>query len=161
MKSKLLIAAALIGLVAAGCNSSSNNSYGSNQTGQSAQNPNSVSEPPAPAPPASSGSTSSNPPGGVDGANQPEVAGINITASGFVPSTVTIHKGDYVMFTNKDTDQHWPASDPHPIHNGYPGFDAKRGLSQGQTYTFQFERTGTFGFHDHLNPTVTGKVIVQ
>jgi plastocyanin len=153
MKSKILIAAGLIGLIAAACNSSqqpSNNGYQS----PAAQQP-AATQPqatPQTAPPDSN----NNP----ETMNQPQVVGIDITASGFSPSSVTIHKGDYVQFTNKDTNPHWPASNPHPTHTDYPGFDALHGLAQGEVYRFQFNRTGTFGFHDHLHPATGGSITI-
>ncbi len=86
---------------------------------------------------------------------------ILITASGFTPSSVTIHKGETVKFTNTDSSPHWPASNPHPSHTGYAGFDALRPVPPGQSYSFKFERLGKFGFHDHLDPSLGGTVTVQ
>lgn len=86
---------------------------------------------------------------------------IEITSSGFSPSTLTINSGEAVTFVNKDTRQHWPASNPHPVHTGYSGFDAKHGLNQGESYSFTFTRKGTFGFHDHLNPGNGGTIAVK
>lgn len=79
----------------------------------------------------------------------------------FNPETLTVKKGTEVTWVNKDTDPCWVASDPHPIHNGYPGFDAGKGIIQDETYKFTFQKTGTFGYHDHLNITNTGKIIVE
>lgn len=98
---------------------------------------------------------------GIDNPVQPEVRQVDMTASGFSPATITIKKGDYIQFVNKDSDTHWPASNPHPVHDGYPGFDAKKALRQNEKYRFQFTRTGTWGYHDHLNPSKSGTVIVE
>jgi len=86
---------------------------------------------------------------------------VEITSSGFNPSSVTINSGDTVKFVNRDSSRHQPASNPHPIHTDYPGFDARRGLATGESYSFTFTRKGTWGFHDHLNPGTTGTIIVQ
>ncbi len=86
---------------------------------------------------------------------------ISATASGFSPQSVTIASGTTVTFKNNGSASVWPASNPHPIHNGLPGFDAKAGIKPGETYSFTFTKTGTFGFHDHLNPSVGGTIIVQ
>lgn len=91
----------------------------------------------------------------------PEEVIIEITSSSFTPSTVTINSGDKVTFVNKDSSQHQPASNAHPIHADYPGFDALRGLNQNQNYSFTFTRVETWGYHDHLNPSLTGKIIVR
>jgi plastocyanin len=87
-------------------------------------------------------------------------ANISITANGFNPKEIKITKGTKVIFTNNDTAQHWPASGPHPAHTLYPGFDALKGLAQGETYTFTFDKVGEWPYHDHLNPSVTGKIKV-
>lgn len=83
------------------------------------------------------------------------------TASGFSPSSVTVQSGGTVTFKNETSEPMWVASDPHPIHTRLRGFDAKNGIASGQTYSFTFTKTGTFGFHDHLSSSRTGRVVVQ
>ncbi len=98
---------------------------------------------------------------------------IEITAAGFEPATVTIVKGGTATFVNLDAAQHWPASVVHPTHTVYPGsdiqkcfsgeqpgFDACRGLDEGESYSFVFDEVGTWGFHDHLQPSKKGTVVV-
>ena len=59
---------------------------------------------------------------------------IEITTSGFNPKTITIKVGDTVTFVNKDSAQHWPASNIHPTHQTYPGSDIKKcGTSEEST----------------------------
>lgn len=100
---------------------------------------------------------------------------IEITSSGFNPDTLTINVSETVTFVNKDTVPHWVATDPHPGHDQYPEyfeqpvpvgcsrskFDACRGLPQGETFSFTFNLTGTWTYHDHLNPLLKGTVVVQ
>jgi plastocyanin len=86
---------------------------------------------------------------------------INMTSSGFSPSEVTVKAGDTVMFKNTDSSLHWPASNPHPTHTDLAAFDALRGLSSGQTYSFKFTKVGTWGFHDHLHASLGGHVTVK
>ncbi len=94
-------------------------------------------------------------------AQLPKEVIVEITSSGFNPFTVTINSGDKVTFLNKDSSQHWIASNVHPIHVDYPGFDALRGLNQNENYSFTFTKIGTWGYHDHLNPSLTGRIIVR
>ncbi len=89
-----------------------------------------------------------------------KIVDIQMTATGFTPASVSIHKGDTVKFTNTDSSPHWPASNPHPTHTDYPGFDALRPVPPGQSYSFQFEKQGRWGFHDHLDPSLGGVVTV-
>lgn len=91
---------------------------------------------------------------------------VEITSSGFSPKTLEIKQGDTVVFLNKDTNPHWPASAMHPTHTVYPGsgiskcgtseqsmiFDACEEINQGESFTFTFNEIGSWNYHDHLNP---------
>jgi plastocyanin len=80
-----------------------------------------------------------------------DTASIEITAKGFVPATLSVKSGTLVTFTNKDKKAHQPASDPHPAHDSLPGFDSQTKLQKGQSYSFLFDKEGTYTYHDHLN----------
>ena len=94
---------------------------------------------------------------------------VQITSYGFDPETVTIKAGDTVTFVNKDSIVHWPASAVHSTHGRYPEkggcigskFDACKGLAAGASYSFTFNIKGTWIYHDHLSPLLTGTVVVQ
>ncbi len=88
---------------------------------------------------------------------------IEIFDTGFSPNTITIKNGDKVTFVNKDSNQHWPASDLHPSHCIYKGcnvFDSRRGLEQNENYTVTFDIAGNWKYHDHLNPGFVGTITV-
>ena len=85
---------------------------------------------------------------------------IAITGEGFNPREVKVRRGAKVTWVNKGQRQSWPASAFHPTHLEYPGFDSVRGLSQGESYSFVFEKTGSWKYHDHMNPTMSGAVQV-
>ncbi|MBI2145600.1 hypothetical protein HYU18_04750 [Candidatus Woesearchaeota archaeon] len=92
-----------------------------------------------------------------------EVAGVEktveILALGFSPAAVKINAGDTVTWINKDSVAHWPASAQHPTHTVYPEaggcigsrFDACRGLAEGESFSFTFNREGEWKYHDHVN----------
>jgi hypothetical protein len=40
-------------------------------------------------------------------------------------------------------------------------FDACAGTSAGSSWMFQFNETGSWGYHNHLRPNHWGKVIVE
>ncbi len=96
-----------------------------------------------------------------------------IDAEGFSPATIEINAGDAVMFANRDTVPHRPASAQHPTHALYPEaggctgskFDACKDLAQGESFTFNFYQKGEWTYHDHLNCCTDsrffGKVIVR
>ncbi|MHB0977843.1 MAG: cupredoxin domain-containing protein [Minisyncoccota bacterium] len=79
----------------------------------------------------------------------------------FTPSTLTIKQGDSITFINNSTGGMSVASDPHPSHSIYPEFDQYKTSSKGQkTFTFVFDKVGTWGFHNHLNSSAVGSVTV-
>lgn len=86
---------------------------------------------------------------------------ITYTDSGFSPTTLTIKSGDTVVFKNNGSKDFWPASAIHPTHTIYPEFDAKKGIAPGATYSFTFTRIGSWKYHNHLNPSLTGTITVQ
>ncbi len=99
---------------------------------------------------------------------------ISVDESGFTPADVTVPVGTKVVFVNNGQASHWPASAIHPTHKSYPGsdikkcsteealtiFDACRGLTTGQEFSFTFNEAGTWQYHDHLQPSVFGTIIV-
>ncbi len=108
---------------------------------------------------------------------QPEApASVNITMSdaGFSPNEVTIRQGGIVTWANAGSTAIWPASAFHPTHTVYPSsdinrcgtaeatgiFDACRGIQPGESWLFVFNEKGTWAYHDHLNPSRFGRVIV-
>ena len=109
------------------------------------------------------------------GSNSPRTFDVLIDNSGFSPSSLTIHSGDTVKWTNRKTSASWPASAVHPTHKIYPGsdiakcgtssastiFDACRGLANGQSWSFTFTQVGSWNYHDHLNPSAWGTIVVQ
>jgi plastocyanin len=86
---------------------------------------------------------------------------VRITDDGFEPSTLTVSSGDTVTFENESSDDSWPASDVHPTHQEYPGFDSKKPILSGESYSFTFTETGSWGYHNHLEPDVTGTIVVE
>lgn len=91
----------------------------------------------------------------------PKTYGISYTNSCYSSSNVTIKKGDTVKFTNSSSRDMWPASDNHPSHTIYSEFDANSSIDPGGTYSFTFNKTGSWGYHDHLKPSCSGTITVQ
>lgn len=82
------------------------------------------------------------------------------TASGFVPSKVTVRKGQAVVFKTTENKPFWPASNFHPSHGMFPAFDPKRELQPDESWRFAFTKAGVWQFHDHLAERMWGTVIV-
>ncbi|MDQ3065387.1 MAG: cupredoxin domain-containing protein [bacterium] len=91
-----------------------------------------------------------------------DIAEVGISEEGFSPATITVKKGQSVKWTNQGSAVHQVASDPHPVHDALPGLFAPTPLESEDTYTYTFEETGTFTYHDHLSPfKLKGNVIVE
>lgn len=90
--------------------------------------------------------------------NDPKVV---LKENGFSPSTITVRLGQTVVFTNNTNQEFWPASDFHPTHALYPEFDPKQPVSAHESWSFTFTKPGKWTYHDHLNPTHVGTIVVQ
>lgn len=87
---------------------------------------------------------------------------ITYTDDGFDPSEIgPVPVGTTVTFVNESNGEMWPASDVHPTHEILSEFDAQEGIQPGGSYSYTFNEAGSWDFHDHLNSTQTGTVIVE
>ncbi len=86
---------------------------------------------------------------------------VTFSDQGYAPNSLRVKAGTSVTFKNQSTTSMWPASNPHPVHSEYPEFDAKHPYSHGESYSFTFARTGTWGYHDHLHPNLRGTISVE
>ena len=87
---------------------------------------------------------------------------VSITKSGFFPKLITIKAGQSVTWTDYDSKPHSIASDPYPKNDKYPGLNSQGPLQLNDTYTYSFEKTGTYTYHDDLNPyKLQGTVVVE
>jgi plastocyanin len=90
----------------------------------------------------------------------PKTVVVTRTAEGFKPSQILIRQGDSVRFVSDMQQDFWPASSPHPTHTLYQGFDPGRPLRAGESWTFTFDRAGSWSYHDHLHPNAVGIILV-
>lgn len=86
---------------------------------------------------------------------------VHVTREGFEPESVEVESGTTVVFENAGSEDHWPASDDHPMHDLYPGFDPGKPLRPNAEWGFTFDKPGTWKYHDHMNPYLTGEIVVQ
>lgn len=83
-----------------------------------------------------------------------------LTKDGFTPKTLTIRKGQKVMFSTQMARSFWPASDLHPTHELYGEFDPKKPIQKDASWSFTFKKPGKWKYHDHLFPYFRGEIIV-
>ena len=101
----------------------------------------------------------------------PMTATVTYNGSTYSPQEVTIRKGGTVTWKNASGANMWVASAQHPTHTAYSGTSrtehcpdtSRTAFDQcvgGGDYSFTFAKVGTWGYHDHLNSSAFGKVIV-
>lgn len=86
---------------------------------------------------------------------------VTYTDSGFVPASISIKVGEVVVFKNNSSGGMRVASNPHPVHTDLPGFDSNQVISSGESFSYTFVKVGSWGYHNHLNPSQGGTVVVQ
>lgn len=80
------------------------------------------------------------------------------------PATVTVKSGGSITWVNNGTSAIKVGSDPHPTHTAnqeLTGGEFVIDLPVGESATVTVAKVGTWGFHDHIKPTVKGSVTVQ
>lgn len=113
----------------------------------------------------------------VSGVTSPKAsmsATVKLTGSGFSPTTATIAKGGTVTWVSESGSPMWIASAMHPDHvvydgtsknehcaSGYAGLAPFDQCSSGGNYSFTFNKVGTWKYHNHVNKSQFGTVIVQ
>lgn len=111
-------------------------------------------------------------PAAGNGLEQPDVT-VTYTDAGFSPKNIDVPPGTTVTFVNNSSHGMWVASDVHPSHTQYDGttlqqhcathssFDECKPDGSGASYSFTFEKTGSFTYHNHVRANDTGVVVVK
>mgnify|MGYP001608225862 FL=1 len=86
---------------------------------------------------------------------------ITYTLKGFEPDTMEIKAGESVTFINTTDLNMWIASDPHPAHTGLPGFDERGAVGNSGKYAYIFTQSGSWKYHNHMDPDKRGVIIVK
>ncbi|OGG81055.1 hypothetical protein A3H77_00680 [Candidatus Kaiserbacteria bacterium RIFCSPLOWO2_02_FULL_56_11] len=108
---------------------------------------------------------------------EPQQVVVTYTDEGFSPTEVTVPVNATVTWTNDISGDMWVASAMHPTHMVYDGttlsehcaggiasspdvFDVCTGIGTGGSWSFTFDKTGTWKYHDHIATNRFGTVIV-
>lgn len=103
--------------------------------------------------PATTGSQNSN----SSSQNQSASTGsIDIKNMIFTPSQITVAKGGTVTWTNNDTTTHTVVDDLSNVDGPKSG-----NIEPGQTYSFTFNKTGSFQYHCSIHPSMRGTIVVK
>lgn len=111
-------------------------------------------------PPASSPVTSSPRISASPSASPATKNTVKIQSSGFVPASISIKVGQTLTWVNADSVNHNVNSAVHPTHLVYPPLNLGL-IKSGEEKSLTFPKAGTYKYHDHLNPSLTGSVTVQ
>lgn len=87
-------------------------------------------------------------------------ATITYSDSGFAPETVTVKSGQTIAIKNESSTDVQFDSDPHPIHTTNEELNVEI-IEPGQVKTFTVTKSGTFGYHNHLNASQTGTIVIE
>ncbi len=87
-------------------------------------------------------------------------ATITYSDNGFSPATLTVKSGTTVTIKNNSSSDMQMDSNPHPVHTDDPELNVGL-VAAGQSATFTVTTKGTFGYHNHLDPSQGGSITVQ
>ena len=85
---------------------------------------------------------------------------VRYTNQGYVPDHLEVSAGTMVQFINESDNDMWVASNEHPGHTNLPTFDQFSPSTKSSVYNYTFDQVGTWSYHDHLRPTLTGLISV-
>lgn len=74
----------------------------------------------------------------------------------FTPSQITVAKGGTVTWTNKDSTTHTVVDDLSNVGGPDSG-----NIAPGATYSFTFNKTGSFQYHCRIHPSMRGTIVVK
>jgi plastocyanin len=86
-------------------------------------------------------------------AGSPDSAQIVIKDFMFMPMSLTIKAGSTVTWTNKDDEPHTVVSDTGLFRSGAVDTD--------ETFTFKFEKPGTYHFTCSIHPRMVGTIVIE
>ena len=81
----------------------------------------------------------------------PATISVDIKNFAFNPASLTVHKGDTVVWKNMDSASH--------TITGTGGLNSAT-LASGASYSFQFNTVGNFSYHCNFHPSMIGTVAV-
>lgn len=103
-----------------------------------------------------SSSNSNNNSANSNSASQPAAGKINIANMAFSPSQITVAKGGTVTWTNNDSTTHTVTDDLSNVGGPDSG-----DIAPGSSYSFTFNKTGSFQYHCSIHPSMRGTIVVK
>jgi len=85
---------------------------------------------------------------------------ITYSDTGFSPSSVKVKVGETVEFKNTSQVVVLVNSAVHPIHTLYPELNLDD-ITPGQSKPTSFIKPGTYKYHNHINASQNGEIVVE
>lgn len=108
----------------------------------------------------SSTAPSPEPSAATSNSGQSDMATITYTDNGFSGGTLTVKSGSQITVKNNAKNSLQFNSDPHPAHTDDPELNIGI-IRPGESKTITLTKTGSHGYHNHLNEDEKGTIIVQ
>lgn len=89
-----------------------------------------------------------------------EEVSVTIINSGFSPQTLAVKTGTKVVWVNKSGGVVSVNSVVHPTHLVYPPLNIGN-IKDGVSVSLVFDKAGTYKYHNHLNTSQAGTVVVE
>ncbi len=80
--------------------------------------------------------------------------------SGFAPASINAKVGQEVVFKNNSTKELQVNSAPHPAHTLYQELNIGE-ISEGESKSTTFAKAGSYKYHNHLNASEYGSIVVE
>ncbi len=90
----------------------------------------------------------------------PTIVRVTLGKTGFTPVSITIRRGEYVMWINQSGEKASVNSDPYPKNNLYKFLNLGE-FPNGFSVQTVFQNKGKYGYHNQLNPAQKGTVTVE
>lgn len=85
---------------------------------------------------------------------------ITVSSAGFTPATIQVKPGTIITWKNSDNAPHHIASNPYPSDNSVADLNSKT-LVAGRAYSYKVSGSKTIQYHDDLNPTHNGTIVIK
>ena len=90
---------------------------------------------------------------GTSAADPADAPKIVVKEFKFAPTPLTIKAGSTVTWTNKDDEPHTAVSDTGLFKSG--------GIDTNESFSFKFDKPGTYHYTCSIHPRMVGTIIVQ
>ena len=86
-------------------------------------------------------------------AETPDATKVVVKDFMFMPTPLTVKAGSTVTWTNKDDEPHTVVSDTGVFKSG--------GMDTNETFSYKFDKPGTYHFTCSIHPRMVGTIVVQ